>query len=272
MNQPDKDTEIEELKREIRELKEKVQTFESDQNVFKKHKKRFSVNLLTLILKLLADGLNAYQVHRTLMRLKNALPCLESADIPSRRYISDLRLSMQCLNKYKEMEFVQNAKMLTLSMDESPSSKGDKSFQIGAFNEKGEYCILSFKEIVGGTADEIHDRVFELLLELFEEKFHDFVKKVKFMSSDSAHNQVSAIRKLIATFMLHNGGHMIYAIKCAMHSISNMEKKSKEIIKEVDYILNAISNGLGRRANPGRDSRTIFTTHVLYRLALSVKP
>jgi len=34
------------------------------------------------------------------------------------------------------------------------------------------------------------------------------------MSSDSAHNQVSAIRKLIATFMLHNGGHTIYAIKC----------------------------------------------------------
>ena len=53
MNQPDKDTEIEELKREIRELKEKDQTFESDQNAFKKHKKRFSVNILTLILKLL---------------------------------------------------------------------------------------------------------------------------------------------------------------------------------------------------------------------------
>ena len=31
--------------------------------------------------------------------------------------------------------------------------------------------------------------------------FQDFVKKVKFMSSDSAHNQVSAIRKLIATFI-----------------------------------------------------------------------
>ena len=26
---------------------------------------------------------------------------------------------MQCLNKYKEMEFVQNAKILTLSMDEN---------------------------------------------------------------------------------------------------------------------------------------------------------
>ena len=69
MNQSDKDAEIEQLKREIRELKEKVQIFESDQNTFKKHKKRFSVNLLTLILKLLADGLNAYQVHKTLMRL-----------------------------------------------------------------------------------------------------------------------------------------------------------------------------------------------------------
>ena len=52
----DKDTEIGKLRREIQELKEKVQRFESDKNIFKKHKKRFSVNLLTLILKLLADG------------------------------------------------------------------------------------------------------------------------------------------------------------------------------------------------------------------------
>ena len=49
----DKDAEIGKLKREIQELKEKVQRIESDQNIFKKHKKRFSVNLLTLILKLL---------------------------------------------------------------------------------------------------------------------------------------------------------------------------------------------------------------------------
>ena len=48
----DKDTEIGKLRREIQELKEKVQRFESDKNIFKKHKKRFSVNLLTLILKL----------------------------------------------------------------------------------------------------------------------------------------------------------------------------------------------------------------------------
>ena len=59
----DKDTEIGKLRREIQELKEKVQRFESDKNIFKKHKKRFSVNLLTLILKLLADGLNASQVN-----------------------------------------------------------------------------------------------------------------------------------------------------------------------------------------------------------------
>ena len=82
------------------------------------------------------------------------------------------------------------------------------------------------------------------------------------MSSDSAHNQVLAIKKLIRTFMLQNGGHTIYAIKCAMHSVSNMEKKAKEVNKNVDYVLNAISNGLGRRANPGRDSRTISKTHV----------
>ena len=147
-------------------------------------------------------------------------------------------------------------------MDETPSCKGDKSFQIGCFNEKGDYCILSFKEIVGGTADEIHDRVMELLQEQFDENFQEFVKKVKFMSSDSAHNQVLAIKKLIRTFMLHNGGHVIYAIKCAMHSVSNMEKKAKEVNKDVDNVLNAISNGLGRRANPGRDSRTICTINV----------
>ena len=87
------------------------------------------MNLITLILKLYSDGLNSYQIHRVLIRFKNSLPSMESAVIPSRRYISDLRLSMDCLNKYRELEFVQNAKTLTLSMDESPSSKGDKSFQ-----------------------------------------------------------------------------------------------------------------------------------------------
>ena len=62
--------------------------------------------------------------------------------------------------------------------------------------------------------------------------------------------------------MLQNGGHVIYAIKCAMHSVSNMEKKAKEVNKDVDNVLNAISNGLGRRANPGRDSQTICTINV----------
>ena len=238
-------------------LEEKVKDLELSQNIFKKHKRKFSVNFNTLILKLFTDGLNAYQIHSVLTRFKNTLPCMESANIPCRKYISNLRLSMESLNSYKEQEFAQNAQYLVLSMDETPSSKGDKSFQIGAFNEKGEYCILSFKEIVGGTADEIHDRVLELLEDLFAENFDDFVKKVKFMSSDSAHNQVSAIKKLIATFMLRNGGHMIYAIKCSMHAIANMEKKAKEINKIVDVVINAISNGLGRRANPGRDSRTI---------------
>ena len=254
--------ELEKLKKEKVEMTEKIQNLESEINIFNKQKKRFSVNLITLILKLYSDGLNSYQIHRVLIRFKNSLPSMESAVIPSRRYISDLRLSMDCLNKYRELEFVQNAKTLTLSMDESPSSKGDKSFQIGCYNEKGDYCILSFKEIVGGTADEIHDRVMELLQEQFEETFQVFVKKVKFMSSDSAHNQVLAIKKLIRTFMLQNGGHMIYAIKCAMHSVSNMEKKAKEVNKDVDYVLNAISNGLGRRANPGRDSRTTSKTHL----------
>ena len=149
--------ELEKLKKEKVEMTEKIQNLESEINIFNKQKKRFSVNLITLILKLYSDGLNSYQIHRVLIRFKNSLPSMESAAIPSRRYISDLRLSMDCLNKYRELEFVQNAKTLTLSMDESPSSKGDKSFQIGCYNEKGDYCILSFKEIVGGTADEIHD-------------------------------------------------------------------------------------------------------------------
>ena len=131
--------ELEKLKKEKVEMAEKIQNLESEQNIFNKQKKRFSVNLITLILKLYSDGLNSYQIHRVLIRFKNSLPSMESAVIPSRRYISDLRLSMDCLNKYRELEFVQNAKTLTLSMDESPSSKGDKSFQIGCYNEKGDY-------------------------------------------------------------------------------------------------------------------------------------
>ena len=58
--------ELEKLKKEKVEMAEIIQNLESEQNVFKKQKKRFSVNLITLILKLYSDGLNSYQIHRVL--------------------------------------------------------------------------------------------------------------------------------------------------------------------------------------------------------------
>jgi len=44
--------ELEKLKKEKVEMAEKIQNLESEQNIFNKQKKRFSVNLITLILKL----------------------------------------------------------------------------------------------------------------------------------------------------------------------------------------------------------------------------
>ena len=247
MNQTDKDTEIDQLKRENRELKEKVKYLESAQNekflelenensqisqardLFKKSKKSFSTSLITLILKLYGDGLNASQIHKTLNRFKNCLNIFDGCDVPGLTYINSLRLSMQSLNELKAKDFVHKANILTLAMDESPSSTGDKSFQIGVYNESAEYSILSFKEISGGTAQEIHDRVLELLQQLFDHDFLTFVKKIKFVSSDTASNQLCANRKLISTFMTMNGGHYIQSIRCSMHNISNMEKKSENV-------------------------------------------
>ena len=212
------------LRLELNNLKK-----ESDQakTFFTKHKRSFSTELRTLILKLYGDGLNASQIHKTLNRMKNCLEILDGFKIPSLTYINSLRLSMQNLNEQKAKHFVEKSKFLTLSMDESPTSSGDKSFQVGVYNEMGQYCILSFKEIAGGTSNEIHDRVIQLLQGLFEEKFVEFIKKIKFLSSDSARNQMAANKKLISTFMLSNGGNVIYIIKCAMHCIANMEKYAK---------------------------------------------
>ena len=239
------------LRLELNNLKK-----ESDQakTFFTKYKRSFSTELRTLILKLYGDGLNASQIHKTLNRMKNCLEILDGFKIPSLTYINSLRLSMQKLNELKAIQFVEKSKMLTLSMDESPTSSGDKAFQIGVYNEHGEYCVLSFKEIAGGTADEIHDRVSQLLQDLFEEKFVQFISKIRFLSSDSARNQIAANKKLISTFMRLNGGKVIFLIKCSMHCISNMEKYAKKSNETLNEVLNAISNGLGTRSKQGKDS------------------
>ena len=75
---------MDKLKSENRELKEKFKKLENQNSVlkseigqtrdfFKKTKKSFSMDLITLILKLFTDGLNASQIHKTLNRLKNCL-------------------------------------------------------------------------------------------------------------------------------------------------------------------------------------------------------
>ena len=186
--------------------------------------------------------------------MKNCFDIFDDCKIPSLTYINSLRLSMQNLNELQAKHFVDKSKILTLSMDESPTSSGDKGFQVGAYNEMGEYCVLTFKEIAGGTANEIHDRVIQLLQHLFQEKFVEFIKKIRFLSSDTARNQIAANKKLISTFMLSNGGTVIYMIKCSMHCISNMEKYAKNSNEILVAILNAISNGLGKRAKQGCQS------------------
>ena len=69
----DKETEMDQLQRENLELKENAQKLENENSVlkseigqtrdlFKKTKKTFSMDLITLILKLFTDGLNASSV------------------------------------------------------------------------------------------------------------------------------------------------------------------------------------------------------------------
>ena len=262
MNKP---TEMDLLKRENRELKKNVQTLKNEnsdlkseiaqgRDLFKKTKKSFSMVLITLILKLFSDGLNASQIHKTMNRFKNCLDIFDECEVPSLTYINSLRLSMPSLNELQAKDFVKKSRILTLAMDESPSNTGDKSFQVGVYNESAEYSILSFKEISGGTAQEIHDRVLELLRQLFDQDFSTFVKKIKFVSSDTASNQLCANKKLISSFMSMNGGHYIQSIRCSMHNISNMEKRAKSSNIIVDDMLNSISNGLGQRANQGSGS------------------
>ena len=106
-----------------------------------KHKRTFSTELITLILKLYGDGLNASQIHKTLNRMKNCFDIFDDCKIPSLTYINSLRLSMQNLNELQAKHFVDKSKILTLSMDESPTSSGDKGFQVGAYNEMGE-CFV----------------------------------------------------------------------------------------------------------------------------------
>ena len=50
--------------------------------------------------------------------------------------------------------------------------------------------------------------------------------------------------------MLRNGGQMIYAIKCAMHLVSNMEKKAKEVKRPDELSQGFRSHGLASGVPP----------------------
>ena len=89
---------MDKLKRKNLELEEKVQGLENEnfilkseicqtKDFFKKTKRSFSMDLITLILKLFSDGLNASQIHKTLNRLKNCLDIFDGCDAPSLTYI-----------------------------------------------------------------------------------------------------------------------------------------------------------------------------------------
>ena len=171
---------------------------------------------------------------------------------------------MTKLNTKRAEYFVQKSKFIMLSMDETPSSAGHKCYQIGGFNEKGEYCIFCFKEIEGGTSKEMHSRAIELLKSTLGNLWLPFVKKVRFICSDTARNQIKTNEMLISSFMVENGGHPVYIIKCALHSVSNMEKKAKATHDVVASVLNALSNGLGRRARPGYQVKNV---HNLFKLS-----
>ena len=80
---------MDELKRKNLELEEKVQGLENENFVlkseigqtkdfFKKTKRSYSMDLITLILKLFSDGLNASQIHKTMNRFKNSLAFVPS--------------------------------------------------------------------------------------------------------------------------------------------------------------------------------------------------
>ena len=231
---------LKEAKKRIKELEEKVEGYE---NTFKKLQKlgnffvrektagtpSYGNEICSMILSFLADGFDASSICKFFDRLVQTLPILLDVhlgtnsdmprSIPKETFVRKLRNSLNFLNRERVSEFLDEAKEITISSDDSPSPDGANNYtSVGVFNEHGEFITIGYRVNNDKTGEGIKKAMRDILVESgqlakIEQKINK--KGVLAMVTDTAAAQKKANRLLLEFLGVeHESGE---GISCLMH-------------------------------------------------------
>ena len=180
----------------------------------------YNLNIDSLCLGFLSEGLSAPQIHTVFETLAVQFPILLrvsenfEAQLPGIDYIRKLRDSLPNLNELQLEKFLEESEKLTLAVDGSSVSNSKKVTALSLINQAGQTHSLSIKHADAATGREISD----LMKTMIAESKHasTIYEKLVAIQSDLCAAQKLA-NNVFKTFVKTTYGKDIQVIPCCMH-------------------------------------------------------
>ena len=194
----------------------------------------YSSELKSVAIASLAEGIPASNIKKVLDVIAFTCESLVTPEhtVPREDWFRKIRTELRVLNNKQLLSFVQGARFLTLSFDET-SLRKKKPGCLGLIDDKDAFLAVSFDETVGKTGLDLSESMWRAIDDLTMKDSNDVTlatlirRKLVAIMSDRSRVQEAANRHFSNMLDLHpdrNGMGSVAFLICLMHTLCNAER------------------------------------------------